>query len=181
MKLTLVVVLMMGATSLFAQKFGRIDMQALIVAMPETTELQTNMEAYGKDLQNNMETMQVEFNTKYQEFQKSANTMAEGVRQIKEKELTDLQQRQRDFSTVAQEEYQKKQNELLAPIVTKAKDAVTKVSKAGGYSAVFDTAIGALAYVDEATITDLMPAVKLELGIKNAPATPAVATPAAKK
>ena len=51
-KLTLAVVFVMGATSLFAQqKFGRINTQEIIVGMPETKEMQTNMEAYAKDLQ----------------------------------------------------------------------------------------------------------------------------------
>ena len=48
----------MGATSLFAQqKFGRINTQEIIVGMPETKEMQTNMEAYAKDLQDNLESV----------------------------------------------------------------------------------------------------------------------------
>ena len=39
-KLTLAVVLVMGATSLFAQKFGRINTQEIIMAMPETKTMQ---------------------------------------------------------------------------------------------------------------------------------------------
>lgn len=35
----------MGATSLFAQKFGRINTQEVISVMPEMKEMQTNIEA----------------------------------------------------------------------------------------------------------------------------------------
>lgn len=49
-KLTLAVVFVMGATSLFAQKFGRINTQEVISVMPEMKEMQTNIEAYSKDL-----------------------------------------------------------------------------------------------------------------------------------
>ena len=82
-KLTLAVVFVMGATSLFAQqKFGRINTQEIIVGMPETKEMQTNMEAYAKDLQDNLESMTVEYNQKLQEFQKNFNTLSESVRQL---------------------------------------------------------------------------------------------------
>ncbi len=51
MKLTLAVAMMLGATSLFAQKFGQIDMQALLLSMPETKEMQAKMEEFTKNLQ----------------------------------------------------------------------------------------------------------------------------------
>ena len=79
-------------------------------------------------------------------------------------------QRRNDFEQVAQQDLQKRYNELLAPIIDKAKAAIDKVVTAGSYLAVFDTSTGSLAYFDEAMLTDLAPAVKKELGITDAPA-----------
>lgn len=166
LKLTLAVVLATSVSPLFAQKFGRINMQEVILAMPETKEMNTNLEAYVKDLRENMETIQVEFNNKLNDYQKNFNTLSDSVKQLKEKELQDLQTRISEFEQVAQQDIQKKQAELLEPIVTKAKEAVNKVSKAGGYLAVFDTSVGSMAYFDEAALTDLMSGVKAELGIQ---------------
>ena len=175
-KLTLAVALVMGSTSLFAQKFGRINTQEIIMAMPETKTMQENMETYAKELQDNIETMNVEFNTKLQDFQKNYNTFSDAIKEMKEKELQDMQNRTREFQERAQQDYQKKQNELLGPIIEKAKAAIDKVSAANAYTAVFDTSTGSLAYFDEATLTDIAPQVKKELGITDAPA----AAPAAK-
>ena len=175
-KLTLAVVLVMGATSLFAQKFGRINTQEIIMAMPETKTMQENMDTFAKELSDNIETMNVEFNTKLQDFQKNYNTFSDAIKEVKEKELNDMQTRTREFQERAQQDYQKKQNELLAPIIDKAKSAIDKVAAAGGFLVVFDTSPGSLAYFDEATLTDVAPAVKKELGITDAPA----AAPAAK-
>ena len=161
-KLTLAFALVMGSTTLFAQKFGRINTQEIIMSMPET-----------KTMQDNIETMNVEFNTKLQEYQKGLNTYNEAVREMKEKELQDLQNRSREFQERAQQDYQKKQNELLAPIIDKAKAAIDKISAANAYTVVFDTSTGSLAYFDEATLTDIAPLVKKELGITDAPAAPA--------
>ena len=44
--------------------------------------------------------------------------------------------------------------------------AIEKVAKAGGYAVVIDLAAGSMIYIDEAQVTDLLPAVKAELGIK---------------
>ena len=175
-KLTLAVALVMGSTSLFAQKFGRINTQEIIMAMPETKTMQENMETYAKELQDNIETMNVEFNTKLQDFQKNYNTFSDAIKEMKEKELQDMQNRTREFQERAQQDYQKKQNELLGPIIEKAKAAIDKVSAANADTVVFDTSTGSLAYFDEATLTDIAPQVKKELGITDAPA----AAPAAK-
>ena len=92
---------------------------------------------------------------------------------MKEKDLNDLQNRIREFQERAQQEYQKKQNELLAPIIEKAKNAIDKISAAGGYLVIFDTSTGSLAYFDEANLTDIAPEVKKELGITETATAPA--------
>mgnify|MGYP001126458125 CR=1 FL=1 len=135
LKLTLAVALTMGATSLFAQKFGRINTQEIIALMPETKAMQENLDTFGKELQDNIETMNVEFNNKLQEFQKNSSTYNDAVREMKAKELQDLQNRSREFQEMSQQQYQQKYNELLTPIIEKAKNAIDKVSAAGGYTA----------------------------------------------
>ena len=64
LKLTLALAMMMSASSLFAQKFGRIDTSAILVAMPETKEMQSSMETFVAGLRETLETMQVEYNNK---------------------------------------------------------------------------------------------------------------------
>ncbi len=169
-KLTLAVAMAMISTSLYAQKLARINMQEIVFVMPEFKEMQSNLEAFGKDLQEQLEQIQVEFNNKAADFQKNQATMAESVKQFKQQELEQLQNRYMEFQRVAQNDIQNKQNELFEPVQKKAMDAVNKVAKAGGYAAVFDTSIGSLVFYDETMLTDLGPAVKAELGIKDEPA-----------
>ena len=178
LKIVLTVAFVAGSTSVFAQKLGRINMQELVFAMPETAEMQKNLEAYQKELQDQLETIGVEFNNKLNEYTKNS-TMSDSVRQLKEKELNDLKTRYDEFVQVSQQDMQKKQGELLEPIIVKAQDAVKEVSKAGGYTVVYDTSVNAVAYFDEAVVTDILPAVKTKLGIKDTPAA-APAAPAAK-
>lgn len=140
LKIVLTVAFVAGSTSVFAQKLGRINMQELVFAMPETAEMQKNLEAYQKELQDQLETIGVEFNNKLNEYTKQVSdknsTMSDSVRQLKEKELNDLKTRYDEFVQVSQQDMQKKQGELLEPIIVKAQDAVKEVSKAGGYTVV---------------------------------------------
>lgn len=163
LKLTLAVAMLMGAESLFAQKFGRIDTGAVIAAMPEAKEAQTNLEAFVKDLSDTYETMQVEINTKVADLQKNEATMSESMKQLKYKDIQDLSARMEEYQRSAQQEIQMKQGELMRPVQEKAIAAINKVAQAGGYTAIFETA--SLIYFDPAQMPDILDAVKAELGL----------------
>ena len=141
--------------------------------MPEFAQMQTDLEAFTKELGEQLEAIQVEFNNKAAEFQKNRESLNESVRNLKEQELQQLQQRYADFQQIAQQDVDKKQGELFQPIHLKAAEAVKKITAAGGYTAVFDTSINALAYFNESAVVDIAPAVRAELGIKETPAAPA--------
>ncbi|MBE6219649.1 MAG: OmpH family outer membrane protein [Alistipes sp.] len=171
LKLTLAVALMMCATVASAQKFGRVDLAAIVPNMPEFKEAQTNLEAYGLDLQNQLEQIQVEFNQKYAEYEKNRATYTDTIRQMKESELQQLQQRFQEFQQIAQQDIQQKEAELMEPIYNKANEAVKAVAEAGGYMAIFSTAgdmatSAGLAYFDPAALTDITAEVKKGLGIE---------------
>ena len=171
LKQTLAVALMMCATVASAQKFGRVDLAAIVPNMPEFKEAQTNLEAYGLDLQNQLEQIQVEFNQKYAEYEKNRATYTDTIRQMKESELQQLQQRFQEFQQIAQQDIQQKEAELMEPIYNKANEAVKAVAEAGGYMAIFSTAgdmatSAGLAYFDPAALTDITAEVKKGLGIE---------------
>ena len=171
MKLALVAVLALSATTVFGQKFGRVDLAAIVPNMPEYQEAVANLETYGKDLQDQLEQIMVEFNTLYANYEKSAATMTDSVRQLKERELAELQQRYQDFSQIAQQDIQRKETELMTPIYTKADEAVKTVAKNGGYIAIFNTAGGnassaGLAYFDANQLVDITAAVAKQLGVE---------------
>ncbi|MFR9602486.1 MAG: OmpH family outer membrane protein [Rikenellaceae bacterium] len=162
----IVAAMALGVTTASAQKLGRVQVQEIVMTMPETQTMQTNLEAFRKDLADNLETMQVEFNNKLADYQGNLSTYTDSVRSLKETELQDLQTRMQQFEQTAMQEMQAKQNELLNPIITKAREAINKVAQDGGYDVVYDESAGALAYVNASTVTDLSPQVKSALGIK---------------
>ena len=166
--LTLLAVAMLGISTVSAQKMARINLQEVVVAMPEFEQAQKNLELFGRDLQDQMEQIVVEYNNKYADFEKNQANMAASVKQMKQQELQQLQQRYTEFQQIAQQDMQKKEAELYEPVYKKAQDAIAKIAKANGYIVVFHT--GSLVYFDESQLVDIAPLVKKELGIVEKPA-----------
>ncbi len=165
-KWLMIAALFFSAATISAQnlKFGHINSQELLMAMPERDSAEAKLKRYGKDLQDQIETLQVEFNKKYQDYLQKKATFTDAIREMKEKELSDLQQRSQEFEQTAQQDYQKQQADLMKPIVDKANAAISKVAKANGFIYVFDVSTGAVAYFSDQSV-DVLPLVKKELGI----------------
>ncbi|MBQ8544228.1 MAG: OmpH family outer membrane protein [Alistipes sp.] len=163
LKLTLAVVCVMFTSSLFAQKIGYINTDPIVANMAETKDAMAKLEAFAKDLQAQSETLQVELNTKFQEYQKNSATMTDSVKQLKEKELDDISARIEQFNQVAQQDVQNEQSKLMAPIFEKVKTTINEVAKAGGYSVILPG--NALIYADEATVKDVSKDVAAKLGV----------------
>ena len=51
LKLTLVLAAIFCSTNVFAQKLARVNTQEIFAVMPETAQMQTNLDAFGKELQ----------------------------------------------------------------------------------------------------------------------------------
>lgn len=163
LKLTLAVVCVMFTSSLFAQKIGYINTEPIVANMAETKEAMTKLEAFAKDLQAQAETLQVEFNTKFQEYQKNADKLSDSIKQLKEKELDDISNRIQQFEQIAQQDIQKEQQKMMSPIYEKVKTTINEVAKAGGYSVILPGS--ALIYVDETTVNDISKDVATKLGV----------------
>ena len=109
--------------------------------------------------------MAKEYQTKLQDYEANQATMSNLVKQSKEKEIVDLQTRIQQFQASAEQEFEGKRAELLAPILEKIQNAINAVGKEKGYTYVLDLATGAAVYVGTDAV-DCTPAVKAKLGIK---------------
>lgn len=161
-------IFLFGGNALSAQqlKFGYINSAELIPAMPERNDILQKLEQRNNDLSLQLEEIQVEFNNKLQAYNKDLATYSPAVKTQKESELTDIGNRLQQFRAAAEEDLQNYHDELMMPLITKAQEAIRKVSQANGFTAVFDLASGVLLYHDTKSMTDIMPLVKAELGIK---------------
>ena len=108
-------------------------------------------------------SMMEEYQSKFQQYQQKSASWTAAIRETKDKELGDIQQRIQEFEQTIQQELQQQQAQLMAPIQQKAIDTVKKLAKAAGYIYVFDAS--SLLYVDDNQSVDLTPAARKALGI----------------
>lgn len=163
-----IILVVFMATTVFAQKdykFGHINSNELLAAMPERDSARNELQQYSQMLQKEMEAMQTELQTKYTTYLEKQQTYSDLVRQSKETEIQEMQQRIQGFQQTAQQDLQQKEGELFQPIMEKAQAAIETVAKANGFTYVFDLGAGGVIYHSEQSI-DILPLVKKELGIK---------------
>lgn len=128
--------LMMSAQT--QQKIGIVDTQAIIMAMPETKSMQTELDALMKKYEDSIVAMQKEYQTKFEEFVAQQETMVESIKVRKQQEIEDMAKRIQELNGVAQQDIQKKQTELFAPIQNKVRDAINKVGVENGFAYLLD-------------------------------------------
>jgi outer membrane protein len=147
-------------------KFGHINSDELIKAMPEYDSATVKLEKTRKELINALDIMQVELKNKADAYNKEAKNLTDLVKQTKEQELQDMQTRIQEFQTNAQTQLQDQQVALFQPIYNKADKAVKDVGKEGGFTYVFDVSKGQVLYFDETKSTNIIALVKTKLGLK---------------
>ena len=167
MKLSLAVVALFAATAVgnAQPKFGYVNSQEIIFSMPDIADVQAGLEALQKELEEQLEFIQVEYNNCLADYQKNGANYSDAVRQSKEQQLMSLQQRYEELGKAGSQDMQNKQNQLMQPVIEKARLAIEKAASEGGYTAIFDMAAGSLIYYDKEQMTDISPIVKKELGI----------------
>jgi outer membrane protein len=148
-------------------KFGHINRNELIQAMPEFDSAKVQLERLQTELTNAMELLQVEYNNKAEAYLKESKNLTDLVRQTKEQELQDYQKRLSDFQQNASNQLQEKQVSLFSPVTEKADKAIKDVGKENGFIYIFDTSPNSqVAYFDESKSVNIMSLAKGKLGLK---------------
>ena len=146
------------------QKIGYIDFAKLYQLIPGQDTIKTKYEKFQKELSDEFNKSQAEYTSKLDEYQKTLATLSNIIKQTKEKELVDIQDRLKAFQDQAQQSLQNKQNELMAPSIAKANKGIADVAKENGYSYILNTTDGVLLYYEGGE--DIMALVKKKLNLK---------------
>ncbi len=167
-RITLLVILLVAgmATLVKAQdlKFGHIDMQELIMVMPERTTALAELEKEATELEEMLMTMQQELQTLFQDYTQRRETMSNLIRQAKEEDINTKQQRIEMFRNQADQQLQLMQQNLMEPIFEKADKVISEVARENNLVYVFDVSSRVVLYQSAQSI-DILPLVKQKMGI----------------
>jgi outer membrane protein len=153
-----------GIDAQTAPKIGWIESAELLQSMPEKARADSDIAKYQKDFQGQIEKMMKDYEVKVKQYQDGEKTMSQVMKDIKGKEIQDLQSRIEAIQQSAQEKIQARKNEVYAPILNKADKAIQAVAKENNYDYIFDKSGGSLLFGKDGN--SIMPLVKAKLGIQ---------------
>ena len=156
------IMLFVGATSFVnAQtKIAHIDTQALAESMPEMKAAQSQLKDLQRTYDTEVTTLIKEFETKMKQYEVEVGSKTDEENVKRAEEVQGMQANINAYRQGAMEDLQKKQEDLIAPILEKARTAIQKVGRSQGYQYVLDSSSLLLAEGK-----DLLVDVKKELGI----------------
>lgn len=145
-------------------KLGHINSNDLMQIMPGRDSAQTVLQAEVTELESTLKSMQAEAEKRYNDYVANQAGWTELIRQTKQREIQDMAARIEEFQKNAQEQLQTREQELLKPIIDRAKKAIEDVAREGGYTYILDAGTAAVLYSQDSD--DIMPQVKKKLGLK---------------
>lgn len=134
--------------TLSAQKYGHTNFMNIVDALPQTKAADAELEAFSKAKQTELTTAETALQTLYGEYLQKSQSGTLSPVQIQALE-TELQQKQTDLQEkqkAAELAIFKKRQELIEPLMTSVRDAITAVATEGGFDMILDESSGALLF-----------------------------------
>lgn len=166
-KIALFIVLCLGSTT-FAQesKFGHINSVEILSLMPEKGNIEKSIADLNAQWNVEINKTKEEYYSKIKEYQEKLNSnMPESIKAARQSEIAELEKRIAALQKSANEDLQKKQQELFAPVIEKVKKAISEVSTENDLLYVFDTSTQSVIYQSPKS-NDITQLVKKKLNLK---------------
>ena len=153
--------------SLMAQevKLGHINSQEILTLMPERTTIEKTISDLQAQWEKEIVKMREEYFAKTKEYQEKQATMPESIKQARQSEIAEMEQRISTTNQNAQTDLQKKSQDLFAPVIEKVKKAINEVGAENGYLYIFDLGAQSIIYQSPKS-NDITALVKKKLALK---------------
>ena len=131
-----------------AQKYGHINAQEILVAVPGYKASEAEIQRYGEEKSKQYSDLQTTIENDYQKYAAERSSLPEAVQKSRDKDFREQQQKLQEFGMESQRRVEAKQNELLEPLLKQIQDAIKIVGKENGYAYIFDITQGGVVYFD---------------------------------
>ena len=154
-----------GFTTANAQgKFGHVNTQEVIQAMPEYSKAKTEIDALQQQYEADLKSMQDELQKKGEAFDKEQATLPDNIKQRRQQELQDMYTKIQQSYQDNQQALAKASQEKMAAIQSKVLEAIKSVGQTGGFVYIMED--NSLPYISTTLSTDVTAQVKAKLGLK---------------
>ncbi len=118
-------------------KIGYTNADYILSMLPEAKQIDAELKAYEKQLQNQIQAKVTNLQNMYADYQENVANYDELMRANKEEEITSEQASLEKFRETAQNSLVNKRNTLLKPAYEKVSKAIEAAAKENGYTHVF--------------------------------------------
>jgi len=140
-------------------KMAHVDTNEIMSKMPAILDSQAQLKKLGEAYDKDYKALVDEYQAKVKKYDAESATVTDAVNQTRQVEVQDMIKRINEFEKTAQADLQKKEGELMKPILEKVKASIEKVGKAKGFQYILNAE--SLLLKDG---TDITPDVKKDLG-----------------
>ena len=133
--------------------------------MPEIPEIEKKVDALGKQWEGEIVKMREEYNNKIKEFQQKQDSMPDGIKQMRMSEIQEIEQKITTFQQTAYNDLQKKQQDMVTPVIDKVRKAINDVAAENNYTYIFDLSAQSIIYQSPKS-NDITAQVKKKLALK---------------
>lgn len=135
-------------------KIGFVDMQKAIQATSAGKKAKAELETEFNKKKKDLEKKEVDLKKMGEDLERKKSVLSEEVLNKKQAEFQEEMLKYRDVVGKSQQEIQKKERELTAPILDKMRKVIGKIAKEKSYSLILENSQMVLFSTPEADLTD---------------------------
>lgn len=143
-----------------AFKFGYLSYDSVMVAVPDYTELKTNMAQLREQYEAEQKRVENDFNKKYEEFLDGQASFPKTILQKRQSELQEMLDRNIEFKKQSQKMLSEAEANMMEVIKTTINMAVNIIAQERGYAFVLNTDKEAVTFINSTLGEDITEAVK---------------------
>ena len=152
--------------SIFAQdlKIGIVSLDEVIEKLPEYQDAQTKFVETSKKYEDELAKLNEELKRRYDDIQNMPDDELPAIKDRKVREFQEYQVKIQQFTQSADQDLAKVQQDLMAPLEKKVRDAIESVGKDGGFSLI-EQKVNQIVLYYAAPVIDITDQVKARLGV----------------
>lgn len=130
-------------------KIGHLNYEEILSALPEKDSAQMILQKESKEYENGYEELTVQYNKLLDEYQKGVSNYTAVTKKMKEDELLDKQKRMSEFEQNANAALQKRNTELLQPIIERINKSINQFATENAFTYIFDISKGSVVFTSK--------------------------------
>jgi outer membrane protein len=119
-------------------KIAYVAVQEIFTSMPELSTIEKQLTDLNEKYTQELKVMQDEYQKKYSDYMSQQDSLTENIKLRRMQEIDDIRARMENFVPIAQQDMQKKQEELYKPVQEKIHNAIKAVGEEKGYTYIID-------------------------------------------